>query len=263
MKLIIVLLCLCQSAHSWTSKIRLHQNRPVRRAQRETAPVWRHSTLKDSTEEPSPTSLTGRGRALSETLKSVPVYIVGMMGSGKSTTGKLFAQTLGDYAFVDTDEVLEKAAGAKIGEIFESVGEAEFRKMESSVLQGVQAYVRLVVSTGGGAVVTESNWGVLQAGVVLFLDVPPEILAKRLDADTNSDNRPLLSGDETTLDKVTAILGDRRAKYEQADVTVAVDGTEAQDDLVIKMIDALEAFIEANPPKWKVWKEKATLPAAE
>ena len=68
-----------------------------------------------------------------------------------------------------------------IAEIFETEGEEEFRKVESMVMDSVKAYIRTVVSTGGGAAMAKANWAAFQSGVVVFLDVPAEVLAARLD----------------------------------------------------------------------------------
>ncbi len=80
-------------------------------------------------------------------LKGVNLYLIGMMGVGKTTVGKLLAEEIG-YRFVDTDEVIVKAAGKSINEIFAENGEAEFRQLESDVLAQVCAYTKLIISTG-------------------------------------------------------------------------------------------------------------------
>ena len=80
--------------------------------------------------------LAQQGRALAEVLKGVPVFLVCMMGCGKSTLGDLFARSLGSYSFLDTDEVIEKLTGTTIPEIFESEGEEEFRKVRCRIKSG-------------------------------------------------------------------------------------------------------------------------------
>ena len=74
-------------------------------------------------------ALAQQGRELAEILKGVPVFLVGMMGCGKTTLGDLFARSLGSYTFLDMDDVIEKVTGQSIPEIFESEGEEEFRKV--------------------------------------------------------------------------------------------------------------------------------------
>ena len=123
----------------------------------------------------------------------------------------------------------------------------------------VQAYVRTVVSTGGGIVLSDANWGKMQSGLVVFLDVPPDALSARLSTGTEVDGRPVLKGDSSP-ETIRALLESRLVKYEQADVKVRLDGTEALDDCVKATMDAIKAYIDSNPPKWKQWKSKATLP---
>ena len=119
--------------------------------------------------------------------------------------------------------------------------------------------MRTVVSTGGGIVLEDANWGKMQSGLVVFIDVPPEALSKRLTAGGEVDGRPVLAGD-SSVEAVRALLEDRLPKYEQADVKVRLEGTEALDDCTKATMDAIQSYIESNPPKWKQWKEKASLP---
>ncbi|KAL3916391.1 MAG: hypothetical protein SGARI_007967, partial [Bacillariaceae sp.] len=89
-------------------------------------------------------------RLLAPRLSGVNLYLIGMMGTGKSSVGDRVARRIGSYNFLDTDAIIEKASGVTIPEIFEKEGEEGFRKVESQVLDSVHAYVRCVVSTGGG-----------------------------------------------------------------------------------------------------------------
>jgi shikimate dehydrogenase len=102
------------------------------------------------------------------------IVLVGMPGCGKSTLGRLLAERLG-RRFADCDEVLTKAAGKPIPEIFAKEGEAAFRNMESAVLSDLSKESGLVIATGGGVVTQERNFPLLrQNSRVLFLDIPPE-----------------------------------------------------------------------------------------
>ena len=150
--------------------------------------------------------------------------------------------------------------------IFGSSARSLGSKVETAVLTQIQAYVRTVVSTGGGIVLADANWGKMQSGLVVFIDVPPEALAARLNKDsgagTTSDEvsgRPVLGGDASP-EKLRALLEERLSKYEQADVKVRLDGTEPLDDCVAATMTAIADYIDSNPPKWKQWKEKASLP---
>ncbi|MEC8733022.1 MAG: shikimate kinase [Cyanobacteriota bacterium] len=144
---------------------------------------------------------------------------VGLMGSGKTSTGRPLAQQLG-YGFVDADAVIEQAAGCSIPEIFERNGEAGFRALESQVLNAISQRHSLVVATGGGVVTQQENWGLLHSGIVIWLDVMPEQLMQRLSAD--STVRPLLQTEdpETALN---ALLNQRRPLYAEADLTVVIN----------------------------------------
>ena len=157
--------------------------------------------------------------SLKQHLGGRSLYLVGMMGSGKTSTGRPLAEQLG-YGFVDADAVIEQAAGCSIPEIFERDGEAGFRALESQVLNAIGQRHSLVVATGGGVVTQQENWGLLHSGIVVWLDVVPEQLMQRLRAD--STVRPLLQ----TVDPdaaLNALLNQRRPLYAEADLTVVID----------------------------------------
>ena len=157
--------------------------------------------------------------SLKQRLGGRSLYLVGMMGSGKTSTGRPLAQQLG-YGFVDADAVIEQAADCSIPEIFERDGEAGFRALESQVLNAIGQRHSLVVATGGGVVTQQENWGLLHSGIVVWLDVVPEQLMQRLRAD--STVRPLLQ----TVDPdaaLNALLNQRRPLYAEADLTVVIN----------------------------------------
>lgn len=119
------------------------------------------------------------------------IFLVGMMGSGKTTVGKILSEALG-YYFIDSDRLIEEAAGGTpVAQIFKEKDEEFFRDAESKVLSELSAMHRLVVATGGGAVVRPQNWSYLNQGVTVWLDVPLEALAKRVVA-VGTESRPLL-----------------------------------------------------------------------
>ena len=157
--------------------------------------------------------------SLKQRLGGRSLYLVGMMGSGKTSTGRPLAERLG-YGFVDADAVIEQAAGCSIPEIFERDGEAGFRALESQVLNAITQRHSLVVATGGGVVTQQENWGLLHSGVVIWLDVVPEQLMQRLRAD--STVRPLLQTDDPDA-ALNALLNRRRPLYAEADLTVVID----------------------------------------
>eukprot|EP00536_Pseudo-nitzschia_multiseries_P016811 jgi/Psemu1/292716/fgenesh1_pg.1246_\ len=192
-------------------------------------------------------------RLLGPRLQGSNLYLVGMMGSGKSSVGDKLARRMGSYKFLDTDDIIEKATKMTITDIFESEGEEGFRDVESQVLDTVHAYVRCVVSTGGGLVTKPKNWAKLQTGIVVWLDVAPEIILKRIEGNTD---RPLLKT-EDPLQTLKDLLEERETKYNQADLRVEI--TEDMDEEVVasKIVLDLHNFIDDNPPAWKLAKQKA------
>ena len=156
---------------------------------------------------------------LKQRLGGRSLYVVGMMGSGKTSTGRPLAERLG-YGFVDADAVIEQAAGCSIPEIFDQDGEAGFRKLESQVLSAINQRHSLVVATGGGVVTQPENWGLLHSGIVIWLDVVPDQLLQRLNAD--STVRPLLQTADPEA-ALNALLNERRPLYAEADLTVVIN----------------------------------------
>ena len=171
------------------------------------------------------------------------LYLVGMMGSGKSRTGRPLAEKLG-YGFVDSDSVIEQLAGCSIPEIFQRDGEAGFRKLETQVLSAISERHSLVVATGGGVVTRSENWGVMHQGIVIWLDVEREQLLKRLEAD--STPRPLLE-EADPAQALDRILNARRPQYSEADLTVVIE--EETPDVVADGILQLLPNLIQDPPK--------------
>ena len=156
------------------------------------------------------------------------LVLVGMMGSGKTTVGRLLAERLG-WIFADVDETIATGAGGAIEQIFATAGEEAFRAEERRVLRellsggAVDAGDPSVVSVGGGAVLDEGSRTVLRAGgTVVWLRASCDTLAQRVGEGTG---RPLLAGDpEGTLRRLTEA---RAPLYQEvADVVVDVDGTD-------------------------------------
>jgi len=193
-------------------------------------------------------------RLLGPRLQGSNLYFIGMMGSGKSAVGDSLARRMGTYNFLDTDTIIESATGKTIPEIFESEGEEGFRNVEAQVLDSVHAHVRCVVSTGGGIVCRLTNWSKLQTGIVIWLDVDPEIIIRRIG---NDPNRPMLQTSENPLQSIKDLLEQRKARYSQADVHVEVKKEMDIDQTADMVIRMLHDFIDENPPAWKIAKAKA------
>ena len=150
------------------------------------------------------------------------VLLTGMMGAGKSRVGRALASRLG-FEFVDTDALVEKAAGMTVAEIFAREGEAGFRKRERAVLAGLPER-RCVVALGGGTVVAEENRALLRGkGHLVWLDAPPEVLVERIG---DARDRPLLAGLDRAgrIAKLAALAAERAPAYAQAELRVATDG---------------------------------------
>ena len=146
------------------------------------------------------------------------LYLVGMMGSGKSSTGPHLAKEL-SYGFVDSDKVIEQVYGQPISIIFEREQEEGFRLLESQVLNTIGQHHSLVVATGGGIVTKAENWGVLHQGIVVWIDPGCNRLFARLESDPGG--RPLLQQNDS-FDNFQALLVAREKFYIEADLHLTV-----------------------------------------
>ena len=165
-------------------------------------------------------AMTSSSTALKQRLEGLNLYLVGMMGSGKSSAGRHLAEQLG-YRFLDADTSLEQVAGRSIPEIFAREGESGFRELEAAVLNQIAGWHSLVVATGGGVVTRAQNWGQMRQGVVIWLDAPDELLLQRLSADPTP--RPLMAGPDPAS-RLQQLLAERRPLYAQADLHIVQDG---------------------------------------
>ncbi|MBW4633886.1 MAG: shikimate kinase [Iphinoe sp. HA4291-MV1] len=173
-------------------------------------------------------------------LKGVNLYLIGMMGAGKTTVGHLLAQHL-RYGFLDTDVVIEKVAGDQsITQIFAEVGEAAFRQLESQVLSQICAFTKLVIATGGGIVIRRDNWSYLHHGLIVWLDVPLEVLYSRLAEDTT---RPLLQ-DPDPKAKLRSLIKERQHLYAQADLRITVSEGETPEQIATRIIEQIPSVLK-------------------
>jgi shikimate kinase len=179
-------------------------------------------------------------------LQGLNIYLIGMMGAGKSTIGPLLAENLG-YGFLDTDTVIEKLVGQSIAQLFQTVGEEEFRQIETQVLTEISAHVRLVVATGGGIAIDRQNWNHLHQGLVIWLDPPIDVLVKRLEHDTT---RPILATSEDLHSKLDRIATERRDRYAEADLQIAITPQLTTAEIVDRILTAIPTVLKppmANP----------------
>jgi shikimate kinase len=175
-------------------------------------------------------------------LRGLNIYLIGMMGAGKTTVGQLLAEKL-QYRFIDIDNVIETVSHKTINQIFAQEGESAFRQLETDVLVQVSAYLRTVIATGGGIILRQNNWSYLQEGLVIYLDVPVELLVSRL---ANDQTRPLLqTGDLTS--KLTKIKQERECLYQQADIRIPITAENQVADIVAEIIAQIPSKIK---PSW-------------
>ena len=158
-------------------------------------------------------------KTLKEKLGGRNIFLIGMMGSGKSQTGPVLAKMI-NYAFVDTDDVIEKASKQSISSIFEKDGEKVFRDVEKKVLKEISRHHSLVIATGGGLVTLPENWGILHQGIVIWLDLDLRRSIKRLESDQK--RRPLLLGDNLA-ENFCQIYESRKPIYLESDLRIEVE----------------------------------------
>jgi shikimate kinase len=174
-------------------------------------------------------------------LQGLNIYLIGMMGSGKSTIGPVLAQQLG-YGFLDTDTTIEKLVGQTTTEIFQTVGEPEFRQIETQVLAEVSAHLRLVVATGGGIATVRENWNHLHQGLVIWLDPAVDLLVDRLQGDTT---RPLLATTNDLPSQLTTILAERRDRYAEADLQITITQNLTAPEIIDRILAAIPTVLKA------------------
>jgi shikimate kinase len=153
------------------------------------------------------------------------VFIVGPMGAGKTTVGKLLADELG-LEFLDSDKEIEDRTGADIGWIFDVEGETGFRKREASMIDELTARSGVLVATGGGAVLLEENRKrLVSRGTVIYLNAP---LEQQIERTSRDRTRPLLRDGEPG-DVLAALQEDRGPLYQEvADFTFTADRRSAK-----------------------------------
>jgi shikimate kinase len=173
-------------------------------------------------------------RPMSYTLKKT-IVLVGMMGAGKTAVGRALAQRLG-VSFLDSDAEIEVAANRTVPEIFERDGEPFFRTKETQIIERLLAEKRCVLSTGGGAFLSEQNrMNISGKGISVWLNADLELLWNRV---RNKDTRPLLRtpNPKSTLQD---IYDQRVPTYSLADMTVVSEEEYSIEDMVDRVVEAL------------------------
>jgi shikimate kinase len=153
-------------------------------------------------------------------VKSHTIYIIGFMGSGKSTAGKKLSAVLG-WSFMDLDKKIEENTGKTISEIFSQHGEDYFRKIEAEILRNPKSHSDTVISTGGGTPCYNDNMDyMLETGLTIYLKLTPGQLKSRLS--TAKGERPLIKGldEESLLRFIYEKLDYREKWYNRAEITI-------------------------------------------
>lgn len=160
--------------------------------------------------------------------KSMKVFLIGFMGSGKTTLGKKLANYL-KYDFIDLDKLIESKAGMSIVEYFGEHGEAAFRQLEREVLQTTDYPENVIVATGGGTPCYGDNMKWMNSnGEVAYLSLPPKVLAARLEL--SKVDRPLirhLKGEEL-VDFIYLKLKEREVFYSQSRYVISASDLTAE-----------------------------------
>ncbi|MBD2755817.1 shikimate kinase [Spirosoma validum] len=161
------------------------------------------------------------------------IFLIGMPSSGKSTLGKGIADAL-HYRFIDTDKLIVREEGRSIADIFAQSGEAYFREAERRVLRTIQPGGSYVVSTGGGMPCFHENMAYINAtGVSVFLDVPVDVLTRRILAHAHED-RPLNNpSDPELLTVLQKRYETRFPVYSKANIIVS--GETTKDDILSRL----------------------------
>ncbi len=163
------------------------------------------------------------------------IYLVGLMGAGKSTVGRKLAKLL-LLDFIDTDQLIEQRTGVSISHIFEIEGEVGFRNRESKILSGISNARQAVIATGGGIISRAENRRIMRKhGQVVYLRAPLKILWQRLQY---CQNRPLLRHAEPKA-KLTQLMLERDPLYaDEADIIVEI-GTDSARKTATKVYQLL------------------------
>lgn len=162
-------------------------------------------------------------------LKRTPgIYLVGFMGSGKSTVGRLLADRIG-WHFVDLDADIEAAQKTSILDIFETRGEAEFRRIERETMRArvraIECGRPTVIALGGGAIVQAENYALIENnGITIWLDCPFETIQRRV---APASHRPL-ARDPVSFAKLYEA---RRDSYARADYRIPIESDDPADTL--------------------------------
>ncbi len=170
------------------------------------------------------------------------IYLIGYMGTGKTTLGKELAKSF-DIQFIDLDHYIQEKHNKTIAGIFEEVAEAGFREIESKTLKEVGALDNVIIATGGGTPCFFDNMEFMnESGTTMYLRATPEALCKRLNI--CKDKRPLIKdkNEQELYDFVKESLSKREPYYLKADIIFETENLISRDEVeshIIRIIDLL------------------------
>ena len=168
------------------------------------------------------------------------IYLVGPMGSGKSTMGRLLAKKLG-LPYYDLDKLIEDQEKMSISDIFQKHNEKYFRDLESITLKQYSEESNFVISTGGGCVLRDQNLNILRKGLVIYLKISIETQFERV---KNRTHRPLLNN--VTKDTLVQLDKERGSVYSDiSNIEVDVSNLD-KEDVLSTIIKRLESYSEKN-----------------
>ncbi|TLX77735.1 shikimate kinase [Labilibacter sediminis] len=162
-------------------------------------------------------------------MKTERVYLIGFMGSGKSTLGRWLAEAM-EWSFIDLDHFIENKYHKTIPQIFEEYGEDGFREMEASCLKEVSAFEKVIVGAGGGTPCFFNNMDIMNdTGLSIYLQLTPQVIYDRLQ--TSKSKRPLIAGKagDELLDFIAAKLSEREGFYKQAILSADAENWQVED----------------------------------
>lgn len=142
------------------------------------------------------------------------IVLIGFMAAGKSSVGRFLAREL-QWDFLDTDSEIEQITGLKIADLFKKYGETRFRSEESVLVKKLENCTGTVIATGGGTVLAEENWRILnKLGITIHLYAPLEVALQRV---KNRQDRPLLNKSRVEIEK---LWQERLKRYQEAHITI-------------------------------------------
>ena len=170
------------------------------------------------------------------------IILCGFMGTGKTTVGRLITARQ-HWRFVDTDRIIEQRQGKSISAIFADEGESAFRRLESALCRELRGWQHMVIATGGGIVLDPANReNLVEAGLVVCLEAPPEEIAARL---VHVTDRPLLAGPDP-ISRIKELLAARASAY--GALPYHIDTAERPAQAVADEIVALWLRLKAGVP---------------